>query len=52
MRNKQKDFPNMTNKNLYAKAKAENHALRPNGTINTKPQERMRQSEGEYHEQS
>ncbi|WP_112179959.1 MULTISPECIES: small acid-soluble spore protein K [Paraliobacillus] len=50
MRNKQKDFPNITNKNLHPKAKAENHSLRPNGTINTQPQERMRQSEGDYHE--
>lgn len=51
MRNKQKDFPNRKNTHLDPKAKAENHALRPNGTINTQPQERMHQSEGDNHEE-
>ncbi|WP_182201723.1 small acid-soluble spore protein K [Paraliobacillus salinarum] len=41
MRNKQKDFPIRSQANLKPRATADNHALRPNGTINTKPQERM-----------
>ncbi|MFB1052134.1 small acid-soluble spore protein K [Paraliobacillus sp. JSM ZJ581] len=41
MRNKQKDFPVRKQVHLKPRATTENHALRPNGTINTKPQERM-----------
>nr|WP_181350715.1 small acid-soluble spore protein K [Thalassobacillus sp. CUG 92003] len=43
MRNKAKDFPN---KKMQSEplTKTENQALRPNGTINSKPQERMRRS--------
>ncbi len=48
MRNKQKDFPIRKQTNLVPKAKADNHALRPNGTINTQPQKRMRKG-GDNH---
>lgn len=46
MRNKAKDFPSQ-NKNKFEgepRAKAEYNSLRADGTINTRPQERMRAS--------
>ena len=50
MRNKQKDFPIRKNTKLHPKAKAENSSLRANGTINSRPQQRMHQAEGDNHE--
>ncbi|CQR47212.1 Small, acid-soluble spore protein K [Paraliobacillus sp. PM-2] len=48
MRNKQKDFPIRKQTNLNPRAKADNHALRPNGSINTTPQERMGRGEDNH----
>ncbi|MEC2076723.1 small, acid-soluble spore protein K [Metabacillus fastidiosus] len=46
MRNKEKGFPNMSNNKLEGepRAKARFASTRADGTINTKPQERMRES--------
>ncbi|WP_062105453.1 small, acid-soluble spore protein K [Bacillus niameyensis] len=46
MRNKAKDFPygNDSKFNGEPRAKSEYSPMRPNGTINTHPQERMRAS--------
>lgn len=47
MRNKERGFPNQHNNKLEGggpRAKAEFASKRANGTINTKPQERMRAS--------
>lgn len=46
MRNKVTNFPNQNNNKLEGepRAKAEYASTRANGTINTRPQERMRAS--------
>ncbi|MFZ3590964.1 small, acid-soluble spore protein K [Bacillus sp. DJP31] len=46
MRNKAKGFPNQNNQKFEGepRAKAEYASKRPDGTINTNPQERMRAS--------
>ncbi|GAE31133.1 MULTISPECIES: small acid-soluble spore protein K [Halalkalibacter] len=46
MRNKAKDFPNHINfKGSSPKDYNTYESLRPNGTINTRPQERMKNSQ-------
>lgn len=48
MRNKQKNFPIRTQAHLKPRAQAEEHALRPNGTINTSPHQRMARKDGSH----
>ncbi|WP_079708863.1 small acid-soluble spore protein K [Paraliobacillus ryukyuensis] len=45
MRNKKKDFPIRKQTNLEPRAKADSHALRPNGSIATTPKQRMARGE-------